>query len=315
MSLKMISLIKFILIIGTLFQEIRTLPVEEVDELVKNDTLSFAAEETLTTPFNGSLSLLANEPPESPTEEQLSSSTSEAPSPANNEAASPSADKILPTLDDEKLLTSTQEPLLAPSNETLSAADNEGLSPSANETLSLSSSINETLSPPLNETLSSASGTLSPAANRTVKLPTIVYGPINQQLGNKYLSLEKFRPQMMNQLLLELESSTDLQPHKTITASPFLTDNEINPVLRKNAKDDSTRQAKEIEWLTTVASHRMKFIKLYKLLSSTYNKLKLKSKVTTEELDAAKRRKNILSHSEEKLKKTTQDLVVYVLSK
>lgn len=95
-------------------------------------------------------------------------------------------------------------------------------------------------------------------------------------------------------------------------ASQFLTDNEINPLLRKSAKDDSIRQTKEIEWLTKVASHRMKFIKLYKLLSTMSNRLTLKSKVTTEELDAAKRRQCLLVHSEEKLKETSQDFVVYV---
>ena len=415
----MISLIEFILIIGALFQEIRTLPVEEVKELLKNNTLSLAAEET-STPINGSLSLLANELPNSPAEEQLSSSISEASSPTDNEAVSPSVNKILPTLADEKLLSSTQEPQLASSNETLSAADNETLSPSANETLPAtdnealspsangilpaadneaispsanetlslsSSSSNGTLSPPLNETLSSASGTLSPAANKTVKLPTIVYGPINQQLGNKYLSTGEGQasedepgavgtqivygsttsqnnnrymtigqaehvylmvPAINEPLPISVPGLSMLQNISTSglifdvndpmgkrienlmntfnafqqsfdrimrLASPFLTDNEINPLLRKEAKDDSTRQAKEIKWLTTVASYRMKFIKLYKLLSSTYNQLKLKSKVTTEELDAAKRRKNILVHSEEKLKETTQDLVVYVLSK
>ncbi|AEE09480.1 conserved hypothetical protein [Cotesia vestalis bracovirus] len=232
-----------------------------------------------------------------------------------------------------------------------------------------------------------ASGTLSPAANITLTLPPIVYGPINQQFGNKYLSAGEGQAsddepvavgtriiygsttsQNNNRYMtigqaehvylmvpainepLPISVPGISMPHHISTsglifdvndptgkrienlmntfnafqqsfdrivrlASPFLTDNEINPLLRKKAKDDSTRQAKEIEWLTTVASHRMKFIKLYKLLSSTYNKLKLKSKVTTEELDAAKKRKNILSHSEEKLKKITQDLVVHVLSK
>ncbi|ABK63350.1 hypothetical protein [Cotesia plutellae polydnavirus] len=232
-----------------------------------------------------------------------------------------------------------------------------------------------------------ASGTLSPAANRTLTLPPIVYGPINQQFGNKYLSAGEGQAsddepvavgtriiygsttsQNNNRYMtigqaehvylmvpainepLPISVPGISMPHHISTsglifdvndptgkrienlmntfnafqqsfdrivrlASPFLTDNEINPLLRKKAKDDSTRQAKEIEWLTMVASHRMKFIKLYKLLSSTYNKLKLKSKVTTEELDAAKKRKNILSHSKEKLKKITQDLVVHVLSK
>ncbi|AGO14490.1 BV14 family protein [Diolcogaster facetosa bracovirus] len=229
-------------------------------------------------------------------------------------------------------------------------------------------------------------GTLSPVANRTLKLPTIVYGPINQQLGNKYLSAGEGQtsdddpvvfgtrivygsttsqnnnrymtigqaehvylmvPAINEPLPISVPGLSMLQNVSTSglifdvndpmgkrienlmntfnafqqsfdrivrLASPFLTDNEINLLLRKKAKDDSTRQAKEIKWLTTVASYRIKFIKLYKLLSFMYNQLKLKSKVTAEELDAAKRRKNILSHSEGKLKKITQDLVLHVLS-
>ena len=254
---------------------------------------------------------------------------------------------------------------------------NNGTVASTTKTI-LSPLANETSSTSINETVSSA-------LNKTGKLPMIVYGTINQQLGNKYQGAEPvnqtsgepdtpaasivygsttsqnnntyvtigqtshlyllippfdaplsisvpglFMPQNASTGGLIFNSNDPMAKRvENLTsafntfqqtfdriirlASPFLTDNEVSPLVQIHAKDDFIRQTKEIDWLTTVASHRMKLLKLYEQLSVIYNFLKINSKISPEAMSTAKKRKRNVLHSEEKLKQKTQNLVAYVL--
>ncbi|AEE09560.1 conserved hypothetical protein [Cotesia vestalis bracovirus] len=96
--------------------------------------------------------------------------------------------------------------------------------------------------------------------------------------------------------------------------NPFLTTNEIDSLQRKSAKNDFVRQTKEIKWLSAVASHRMKLVKLYEELSFVCNYLKNNSEISTQKIATVREKEEDLIHSEAKLKQKTQDLVLYVLS-
>nr|CCQ19242.1 conserved hypothetical protein BV14 [Cotesia sesamiae Kitale bracovirus] len=96
--------------------------------------------------------------------------------------------------------------------------------------------------------------------------------------------------------------------------NPFLTTREIDPLQRKSAKNDFVRQTKEIKWISAVASHRMKLVKLYEELSFVCNYLKNNSEISTQTIATMREKEENLIHAEAKLKQKTQDLLLYVLS-
>lgn len=221
--------------------------------------------------------------------------------------------------------------------------------------------------------------------NGTIEFPTIVYGPINQQLEHEYQSakpvhtlgepatqegsviygsttsqnnykyltigqagnvcimvstineplfvpipgLSIIQDASKGGLILDSKDPTGTQIKKIIDAfntfqqsfdhimriaSPFLTQNEISLLQQKSDKDDFTRQTKEIKWLTTVASQRMKLVKLYEQIIFISNSLRNNLEISREEIVSARGKVKDLSHSETRLKHRTQDLIVCVLS-
>lgn len=216
------------------------------------------------------------------------------------------------------------------------------------------------------------------------KLPAIVYGPINHQIGNQYQPAEPGQTSgttavpetsgvygsttsqnhnryvtigqakqvyltvpandgpfsishpgfIMSQnigaddLMFDLDNPTQKPTQKltsafntfqqefdriTRLARPFLTNNERTLQLWRKAREDFQRQTKEIDWLSTVASHRMKLLKLYEQLSIMHNYLKKYSTLSPEALTSAKEKERNLAESEKKLKLKTQNLLEYVL--
>nr|ACE75114.1 conserved hypothetical protein [Glyptapanteles flavicoxis] len=296
------------------------LPAEGTISSISNETLLLTANETLLLPGNETSSSATDEtvstraplPLSSPTEGTLLSSAYNGTesSPVNQTVSSPAKKP-------SRLPTIMYGPITQQFGNDYQAAQPAQIS---GEPATLGGSINygSTSSQNNNRYL-----TIAQAGDVYLMVPSI-NGPLSVSVPG----LSMHQNGSTGGLIFDLDNPTEKRMEKFITAfnnfqqsndrivsltSPFLTNHEITPLLEKSAKDDFTRQTKEIEWLSMVALNRITLIEFYKLLSSTYNELKLKLEVTPEELDAAEKVIDDLGHLNKELRKKTQDLVLYVL--
>ncbi|CAD6243334.1 GSCOCT00014284001.2-RA-CDS [Cotesia congregata] len=164
------------------------------------------------------------------------------------------------------------------------------------------------------QNLSRDGSLLLPAINEP--LPGSVFGlsmPQDASIVHLVLNLDNSTAKRIGKLIrgfTTFQQSFDRTVHLT---NPFLTLNEIDPLKQKSARNDFVRQTKEIKWVSAVASHRMKLVKLYEELSFMCNYLKTNSEISIQEIATVREKEKDLIHSEAKLKQKTQDLVLYVL--